>query len=289
MKKETLFLIILFLIIFIFAVINLTTMYENYYSIKNKKIEEDNINDPFKNTSNFKNENKERYIIYYEKNKHLSYEEIVTFVNIGLDKGFYNYITNANLKKENLILVNKFNKLSKDFTPTNLEEINNKYFINGNQNVRKLTKEAKQAFEKLSQDSIKNNTPVYGQSAYRSYETQENLYNSAINNYGKDKADLDTARPGHSEHQTGLAIDVSSTKEGNMLEFGNTPSYTWMINNAHKYGFILRYTEKNEKIHGYIHEPWHFRYVGTEIASDIYNNYSNLTYDEYYYKFIDNK
>lgn len=289
MKKETKFLIILFLIIFIFAVINLTTMYENYYSIKNKHITKHDIYEPFQNTNNYKLENKDRYISYHENNKHLSYEDVITYVNIGLDKGFYNYIKNAQLEKENLILVNKFNKLSKDFTPTNLEEIDNKYFINGNQNVRKLTKEAKEAFEKLSNDSIKNNTPVYGQSAYRSYEMQETLYNNAINNYGKEKADLDTARPGHSEHQTALAIDVSSTKYGNMLEFGNTTSFTWMINNAHKYGFILRYTEKKENIHGYIHEPWHFRYVGIKTATDIYNNHSNLTYDEYYYKYIDNK
>src|SRR5699024_10914186 len=134
-------------------------------------------------------------------------------------------------------------------------------------------------FEKLSEASIKNNTPVYGQSAYRSYQSQESLYNNAVNTSGKELADNDTARPGHSEHQTGLTIDVSSTKNGNMLTFVNTPSYDWMIENAHKYGLILRYPEGKENIHGFINEPWHYRYVGIEIATDMHDNHSNLTFD----------
>ena len=73
-----------------------------------------------------------------------------------------------------------------------------------------------------------------------------------------------------------------------MLEFENTKSFKWMIENAHKYGFILRYPKNKESIHGYIYEPWHYRYVGIKIATDIYNNYNNLTYDEYYHKFIEN-
>ncbi|MGN0993153.1 MAG: D-alanyl-D-alanine carboxypeptidase family protein, partial [Bacilli bacterium] len=134
----------------------------------------------------------------------------------------------------------------------------------------------------MSADSIKNNTPVYGQSAYRSFEKQRILFNDAALRYGKESADLDTARPGHSEHQAGLAIDVSSTKNGNMLDFENTDSFNWMVNNAHKYGFILRYPKGKEEIHGYVYEAWHYRYVGIEVATDMYNNYSDLTYDEYY-------
>ena len=125
----------------------------------------------------------------------------------------------TDIKKNKLILVNKYLKLNENYVPSNLEEIDSKYFINGNNGVRLLKKEAKEAFERLSYDSIQNNTPVYGQSAYRDYLKQKTLYNIAVNNYGKEIADSDTARPGHSEHQTGLAIDVSSTKNGNMLQF----------------------------------------------------------------------
>ena len=287
MSERKRVLIIVCLLIFISFIINITNIYENRIILRKKEIKIENRYSPFMETSNFKNENKDRYISYYENNKDLSYENVVTFVNIGLDKGFYNYISDANLDKGNLVLVNKFHNLDSEYVPNSLETIDNKYFINGNANVRKLKKEAKEAFEKLSSDSIKNGTPVYGQSAYRPYNMQNSLYNTALASSGKNKADMDTARPGHSEHQTGLAIDVSSNKSGNMLTFGNTDSYRWMMDNSHKYGFILRYTKEHENIHGYINEPWHYRYVGVKVAKDIHDNYSDLTYDEYYYKFID--
>lgn len=279
--------IITILIIFITLVINITHSYEKRIISKKEITEVKNKYALFKEKENYKIENKERYISYYEKNKNLSFSTVITRVNIGLDKNFYSYIKDTNLEKNNLILVNKYQKLNKNYIPKNLEDINNKYFINANQNRKKLIKEARINFEKLSEDSIKNNTPVYGQSAYRDYETQKALYDEAVNNLGQLLAEKETARPGHSEHQTGLAIDVSSTKEGNMLEFEKTKSFKWMIENAHKYGFILRYQKNKEAIHGYIYEPWHYRYVGIKTATDIYNNYNNLTYDEYYYKFID--
>ena len=288
MKKNKRITIIIILILVGIIIFSLTKVYEEKI-ISKEKLEQIDVYTPFKETNNFKQENKERYVKYYETNKNLSYEDTVTRVNIGLDYGFYNYITLSDTNKDILILTNKYLKLDKNYKPNDLEKIDQKYFINGNKNVSYMRKEAKEAFERLSRDSIKNNTPVYGQSAYRSYEKQNILYNSAVKSYGKEKADLDTARPGHSEHQTGLTIDVSSTKTGNMLDFENTDSFNWMINNAHKYGFILRYPKGKENIHGYIYEAWHYRYVGVKVATDMHNNYSDLTFDEYYYKFIDNK
>ncbi len=252
-----------------------------------KDIEVMNNYNVFKKIKNYKIENNERYIRYYEKNKNLSYEDTVIQVNIGLDYGFYNYIKNSDIKKDILVLVNKYQKLDNNYIPKDLEEINPKYFINGNKDRRKLRKEAKEAFEKLSSDSIKNNTPVYGQSGYRSYNTQKFLYENAVKNKSKEIIDSETARPGHSEHQTGLTIDVSSTKNGNMLNFEKTKSFLWMKKNAYKYGFILRYPKGKENIHGYTYESWHYRYVGKKVAKNIHDNYNNLTYDEYYYKFIE--
>ena len=243
--------------------------------------------DLFKKVKHYKKENGERYIRYYEKNRDLSYDNVIIQVNIGLDYGFYNYIKESDAKKDILILVNKYSKLNKSYIPNDLEEINQKNFINANKDRRLLRKEAKIAFEELSDDSIKNNTPVYGQSAYRSYETQKAIYNDTLKNNGRAIADTDTARPGHSEHQTGLTIDVSSTKNGNMLNFENTESFKWMQNNAYKYGFILRYPKGKEKIHGYTYESWHYRYVGKKVAKDMHDNYNDLTFDEYYYKFIE--
>lgn len=281
--------VIVLLIIFICFIVYISNCFEEKLYIKNELEILNNKYTVFKDASNFKISNQERYVNYYEKHKNLNYEDIVTYVNIGLDKPYYSYVSNADTKKRHLILVNKYNKLSKEYIPNDLESIDKTYFINGNSDVNMLKKEARKAFEKLSYDSIKNNTPVYGQSAYRSYERQVLIYDDSLKLYGKDRTDVEVARPGFSEHQTGLAIDVSSNKYGNMLSFINTSSYLWMINNCYKYGFILRYDKNKEKIHGYIDEPWHYRYVGKKIALDMYKNYSNLTYDEYYYKFIENK
>lgn len=287
MNNKKRIIIIITLISFGILVIGLTKNYEHNYITNKKQQIIKNRYMPFIKTKNFKQENKERYVRFYEKNRTLTYQDTVTRVNIGLDYEYYGYIKETDITKNEKILINKYLKLNNNYIPKNLSEINSKYFITANQNRRLLTKEAKEAFEKLSQDSIKNGTPVYGQSAYRSYEEQEIIYNNSVKNIGKERTDLDTARPGHSEHQTGLTIDVSSTKNGNMLEFENTDSFTWMTNNAHKYGFILRYPKGKETIHGYIYEAWHYRYVGKKIANDMHNNYSNLTYDEYYYMFID--
>ncbi len=278
--------VILFLTIFAVSLFGLTKTYESRLISKNN-IEVMTNYGLFKNVLGFKKENRERYIRYYEKNQNLNHEDIVTHVNIGLDYGFYNYIRNCDISKDILILVNKYSKLDKNYVPNDLEEINSKYFIYGNQNKRMLKKEAKNAFERLSEASIKNRTPVYGQSAYRSYESQDILYKNEVKNDGSEKADSDVARPGHSEHQTGLTIDVSSNKTGNMLDFQNTDSFKWMQNNAYKYGFILRYPRGKESVHGYIYESWHYRYVGIKVARDMHDNYSNLTFDEYYYRFIE--
>lgn len=288
MNKNKRIIIIFVLLVIGISIFCISNVYEERIVLREKLDRIDSYT-PFKKTTNFKEENKERYVRFYEMNKNLSYEEVVTRVNIGLDYGFYNYITLSDTKKDILILTNKYLRLDEDYKPSDLEKIKVDYFINGNSKVSYLRKDARNAFERLSADSIKNNTPVYGQSAYRSYEKQSILYNSAVESYGKEKADNDTARPGHSEHQTGLAIDVSSTKTGNMLDFENTDSFNWMVNNAHKYGFILRYPKGKENIHGYIYEAWHYRYVGVKVATDMHNNYSDLTFDEYYYKFINNK
>ena len=286
MKKRILVIIgLLFFGVFLFSI---TKTYEKHLiNYKNSAISDGY--EPFKKVSGFNPANSERYIRYYEKNKNLSYDDVVTYVNIGLDYKFYNYISKTDTSKDLLMLVNKYLKLEENYVPKDLEEINSIYFINGNKNVRLLRKEAKEAFEQLSYDSIKNGNPVYGQSAYRDYNRQKDIYNSTVKESSIKVADMDTARPGHSEHQTGLAIDVSSTKNGNMLNFEFTASYNWMLNNAHKYGFILRYPRTKEDIHGFIFESWHYRYVGVAVATYMKMNYPDLTFDEYYYKFIAKK
>lgn len=267
---------------------NNTTNNGNKNDLPNKEEEKD----PYllyRKCLNFKLENGPRYIAYKKSHESYDYEKVVNHVNIGLDKEFYSYIKDADTSKGVLLLMNKYLKLSENYEPDDLEEISSKYFIYGNSAVRRMRKEAKEAFEMLSEASIANGTPVYGQSAYRPYSMQEKLYKNAVSSMGQKQADIDTARPGHSEHQTGLTVDVSSTKNGNMLYFDSSSSFTWMKENAYKYGFILRYTKENEDITGFMYESWHYRYVGVKVATDMHDNYPELSYDEYYYKFIDNK
>lgn len=143
-------------------------------------------------------------------------------------------------------------------------------------------KEARAAFEDMAQDAKAAGFELVAFSTYRSYEYQETLYNNYVNRDGKENADRYSARPGYSEHQTGLAFDVGEKgKEDLWLtsEFGETAAGKWLVENAHKYGFILRYPEGKENITGYMYESWHFRYLGVDLATKVKE--SNLTLEEY--------
>ncbi|QHJ70634.1 D-alanyl-D-alanine carboxypeptidase family protein [Planococcus halotolerans] len=118
-------------------------------------------------------------------------------------------------------------------------------------------------------------------SSYRSYSYQSTLYNNYVKRDGQAAADRYSARPGHSEHQTGLAFDFGGTNQNHWLEssFADTSEGKWLAANAHKYGFILRYPKGKESITGYMFEPWHFRYVGSGEAPKIKE--SGKTLEEY--------
>jgi len=115
-------------------------------------------------------------------------------------------------------------------------------------------------------------------SGYRSYETQEKLYNNYVARDGKALADTYSARPGYSEHQTGLAFDIRVPDNSRMIQAGSKEA-DWVASNAHLYGYIVRYQSGNQHITGYQAEAWHVRYLGIEMATDIYN--SKLTLEEY--------
>ena len=120
-------------------------------------------------------------------------------------------------------------------------------------------------------------------SAYRSYEKQETIYNRYVQNDGQKQADTYSARPGYSEHQTGYAFDIRDYPYTNE-DYSKTKSFTWVSKNAYKYGFILRFPEGKEHITGYQYESWHYRYCGVECATYIHNH--DLTFEEYYEYFI---
>lgn len=133
----------------------------------------------------------------------------------------------------------------------------------------------------LSAAASQAGVPVTIGSAYRSAATQTTLYNGYVAASGQAFADLTSARPGYSEHQTGLAIDFMGA-HGCFLEkcFADTPEGSWLATNAHRYGFVLRYPLNKTDITGYDFEPWHFRYIGTEPAAEVYEK--GLTLEEYF-------
>lgn len=119
---------------------------------------------------------------------------------------------------------------------------------------------------------------IYISSGFRSYSYQSGLYNRYVNKDGKELADTYSARPGHSEHQTGLAFDVNQIDSS----FDNTPEAIWLSNNCYKYGFILRYPKGKTNETGYQYESWHFRYVGRDLAEKLYNNGDWITMESYF-------
>ena len=193
---------------------------------------------------------------------------------IILESDFYKDITTIYNPTSYDFLVNKNNKLTSDYVPNDLEPIDIKYSCKD----KYLRHEARINFEKLSKEAKKKGFNIIAVSTYRSYEYQDKLYNNYVLDKGAYYANMASARAGHSEHQTGLAVDVAD-KSLEYDNFENTKEFDWMKNNAHKYGFILRYPKASFHITGFKHEPWHYRYVGIDIATYIYKN--NLTFEEY--------
>jgi len=229
----------------------------------------------------FKWENIDRYIKYKEKNPTIDNKKIVLYVNIGIDNNFYTNTDTSPDQHTNTVLVNKYYYVGEKYVPKNLVSIDSKYQSGG----KKLTREAVEAFNKMASAAKEEGYTIRAVSTYRSYSYQNTLYNNYANRDGYENADTYSARPGYSEHQTGLAVDVDNAKIS-YTSFGQTKEFAWMKENAHKYGYILRYTKENEFITGYMNEPWHYRYVGVEIATKMKNE-NISSYEEYYFMYLD--
>ena len=229
----------------------------------------------------FKWENIDRYVAYKEKNQELSNEKIVLYVNIGIDNPFYTNIQESPNQNNNTILLNKYYAINNSFTPQTLKAIDAKYRTK----YLEMTEDAAIAFNNMAKDAANEGYYIYAISTYRTYDYQDQLYNRYVKNDGQENADTYSARPGHSEHHTGLAVDIKN-KTKVYTQFGETEEFKWMKENAHKYGYILRYTKENEFITGYNNEPWHYRYVGIEIATQMQNE-NISSYEEYYFMYLD--
>lgn len=170
------------------------------------------------------------------------------------------------------ILVNKQNSLSTDYIPSNLVIPNVTFQSPGNIQKNYMEKTAAKALEEMFAAAKAQGIRLVAVSGYRSYSRQSVLYKNAVANSGINQ--MGTAKPGQSEHQTGLAMDINSISQS----FEHTKEGKWLAQNAHLYGYIIRYPKGKTDITGYIYEPWHIRYVGKELAAYCFAN--NLTLEE---------
>ncbi len=174
-------------------------------------------------------------------------------------KGFKIETENGVTRIDGIIIANKSYSLPKDFGDG-------------------ITPEAQTAFDAMSAAAAEDGFDIWIQSGFRSYSTQKGLYNRYVEADGKAEADTYSARPGHSEHQLGEGMDLNIIEE----YCEDTKEFEWLQENAKDYGFILRYPKGMEDVTGYIYEPWHYRYVGTELANTLYNGGDWITLEEYF-------
>ena len=298
-KKKPIIIICIFIILLIGSIVlynYINYINSNEYKLLEKGYTENEVNLITKNIKNidkiidmkydndiikfmdkkyFIEDNLDKYLSF-DKNTDYEIDEIIAFINIGNDKKEYEDSVKANLSLNELMLVNKYNYLDKDYKPEGgLTLINSTYAYGKNEVATNIYDYLKDMFKAASNDGIK----LIVNSGYRSYESQESTYSYYENNLGSDYATKYVARPGFSEHQTGYVLDIFSPGETTKT-FHLSDAYKWLVDNSYKYGFILRYPEDKKFLTGYEYESWHYRFVGIDAAKKIKNE--NITYEEYY-------
>lgn len=221
----------------------------------------------------------DRYLQYANDQSLTDIYLIVLSVNLNLDYEFYENTTKVSNPTDLLVVVNKYNQLSEDFKPTDLVAIRSD--LDGRSDgmqvlVRAEVADAFYAMNAAMESDI--GLIAKGISGFRDYDYQAYLYNYYVSTIGVEKADLESARPGYSEHQTGWVLDVNANGQ-DIESFKYSEQSDWVIEHAHEYGFIVRYHDETTHITGYRAEEWHLRYVGIEAATSIYNQ--GITLEEY--------
>lgn len=223
------------------------------------------ITDPYFVWSRF-----DRYATYAQRFPNLHGRNLVERVNTNRDLAYYTSIQEV-IGEGISVLVNKYYALNPTFVPADLIKAQGC-------GQPTLAKAAAMAYDQLCEAVNEQGLVLGSSSAYRSFARQQQLYAYYVKTDGQTEADTYSARPGHSEHQTGLAIDLNAG-DGSIGLFMNSATYRWVSVNSWRYGFILRYPEDKTNITGYMFEPWHYRYVGVETATLLHA--LGITYDEY--------
>ena len=222
--------------------------------------------------------NLDSYIKYKTKYPDKDYKDVIAIINVTNGKDFYTNEKEVDMSKGDLILVNKYYYLAEDYEPEDLVNMEVKYATSN----KKVRSHVYDAFKSLVAAAKRSDIKIYANTTYRTYKAQENAYQNAKNQKGRAYADTYAARPGFSEHQTGLAIDVHTSLPNE--EFVESETYKWLVENASTYGFILRYPKDKEYLTGFKFEPYHLRYVGVEVAKQIEKE--GITFDEYYAYYV---
>lgn len=232
---------------------------------------------PYAKLYYYEADKKARYEAYQALHAELPADEVVWRVNAGLDYAFYTNIQVADVSAMPLI-VNKYYQLPDGYVPADLTAL---------PSGRLATADTCAAYNAMAADARKEGLRIYAASAYRDYNLQKRLYNGYLRQDRGNVAQVDTysARPGHSEHQTGRAIDLTGSF-GSLNDFIRTPEGPWVRDNCYKYGFIVRYGQDIVPLTGYKYEPWHITYVGVDIATDMHEK-GITCLEEYVVKYID--
>lgn len=229
----------------------------------------------------YNDRSEQRYIRYKHANPELSWQDIITRVEIGLDHPYYTQVKPIQCPEHITVLVNKYRMLPGDYVPGDLEMIQPEY----NDSTLLLRHEARIAFERMCEAAKQEGIILKAVSTFRSFLYQKQVYYRNMTNEMslpeyQAVRDRVSARAGHSEHQTGLAVDINDLEQ----TFADTPEGEWLAGTSFAYGFILRYPEGKEEITGYDYEPWHFRYLGLELSERVH--LTGLTYDEFYIRYL---
>jgi len=212
-----------------------------------------------------------RYEAYAAKNPGLSVGDVVWMVNVDLDKEPYEDTREVPDPMSLTLLVNKHFYLPEDFTPPDLVYIGKTM----------LRAAAADAINEMIDAAAEEGHKLWVQSGVRSYAIQADLYAKYSARDGEEAADTYSARPGHSEHQTGLTADLNTITDA----FGETPEGIWTAENCWKYGLIIRYTTENTGVTLYKSEPWHVRYIGREAAAGM-RDLGMSAFEEYWVKYV---
>ena len=213
----------------------------------------------------------ERYIAFAAARPELSYEEVCWMVNVDLDRAPYTMTTEVSNPKDIRVLVTKQFYLPEGFAPDDLISVSD----------AQLRKEAGDALNEMMRAAWAEGHTLWTTSGFRTFEKQEQLYNGYMERDGQAVADTFSARPGYSEHQTGLALDLNNVEDA----FGDTPEGKWVAENCWEYGFIVRYTKENTDITRFKPEPWHVRYIGIDAAKKMHDE-KIASFEEYWVKYV---